>query len=410
MTQAAPLTLLSPTAMECPFPTYDAMREESPIYRDAGTGFLVVTRYEDIKAIAADPATFSNKTGLLGQRTSAAQKQVAELYATEGFAPIDTLVTNDPPSHKRYRSLVDKVFSPVRIKEAEAAIVELINELIAAFPQEPFDFVPAFSIPLPVRIIARQLGVPQDREADFKRWSDALIGSANQGLTSEQELENARTIVEMQQFFRDMVRRTREAPDGTLLSALANTEGDEGLMSEAEVVSLLMQILVAGNETTTNATAAAVLRLAQNAELQARLRAEPSLVPVFVEEVLRLDAPLQGLFRRATCAAEVGGVPVPEGSILDIRWGAGNRDERRYACPDAVDLDRKNPSQHLAFGFGIHFCIGNQLARAELRNGITGLLERSATIRLADVAEPVVRTPHFFAHGLRSLMIDFHRR
>lgn len=402
-----PLSLLSQETMAFPFPVYDAMRAESPVYRDAVTGFLVVTRYEDVKQIAADPQTFSNKTGLLGQRASLAKEEVSKLYQEHGFPPIDTLVTNDPPDHRRYRSLVDKVFSARRVKDAEPAIQAAIDELIDGFPTESFDFGERFATALPVRIIAEQLGVPRERSVDFKRWSDALINSANQGLSYEQEIDCAKGIVEMQAFFRDEVAKARANPSGSLLSALANTENDFGEeMSVAEVVSLLQQVLVAGNETTTNATASGLYRLTQDPQLQARLRTAPDLIPTFVEEVLRLDSPLQGLFRRATRDTDIGGIPVPEGAILNIRWGAANRDPSQWEHATELDLDRSR-IPHVAFGYGIHFCIGNQLARSEMRLAFQRLLAGSSSITLADGPEAVTRLPHFIAYGVRRLMIDF---
>jgi cytochrome P450 len=400
-------TMASPEVMVCPFAAYDEIRESTPAYIDPVTGFYVVTRFADIRAIAADPGSFSNRTGILTRRTTSAKEEIEALYVSEGVPHINTLVSNDPPDHRRYRALVDKVFSTLRVRSAEASIQAATDEMIDAFPVGHFDFGQAFAIALPVRIIAEQLGVPPERGADFKRWSDALLEAANQGLTHEQELAAARTIIEMQKYFRDMTAATRAAPDDSLLSALANTVVDDVPLCETEVVALLQQILVAGNETTTNALASGMLRLVDDPVLQAELRADPGLIPNFCEEVLRLDSPLQGLFRRATRATEIGGVTVPEGAILDLRWGAGNRDERHFAAAEKVDLTRKNPSQHLAFGFGIHFCIGNQLARAELRIAFTRLLARSSNIRLANIADAVDRRPHFIAYGVRRLMIVF---
>ncbi|MFW3895143.1 cytochrome P450 [Pseudomonas bharatica] len=401
-----PISMTDPKVMGCPFSAYDAVREQQEIYVDPVSGFYVVTRYDDVKAIADDPHTFSNSTGQLGTRSQQASQKVAQLYRSEGFLHVDTLVTNDPPSHTRYRSLVDKAFNALRIRSAEGTILSVTNGLIENFPEGPFDFAQAFSIPLPVRMIAEQLGIPAEKGADFKRWSDALLQQSNPALNEQQMLDVAKVVIEMQNFFAQMIRATREQPTGTLLSDLANLDIDGEPLSEGELVSILMQLLVAGNETTTNTLSAAVLRLAQDPDLQDHLRKNPQQIRNFYEEVLRLDAPLQGLFRRATKATQVGTTAIPEGAILNLRWGAGNRDPQRYENRDQLDLDRKAVTQHLAFGHGIHFCLGNQLARAELRIGLTRLLEETTSIRLADCEDNVVRPPHFIAYGISKLMIE----
>lgn len=404
-----PITMTDPKVMGCPFPAYDTLREEKDIYIDPVTGFYVITRYDDLKAIADDPHTFANNTGQLGSRSQSASQKVGELYSKEGFLHVDTLVTNDPPSHTRYRSLVDKAFNALRIRSAEGTILAVTNALIDKFPNGPFDFAEAFSIPLPVRMIADQLGIPPDLGPDFKRWSDALLQQASPNLSEDEMLAVAKVVVQMQQFFAKMIRDSREKPSGTLLSDLANLDVDGQLLSEGELVSILMQLLVAGNETTTNTLSAAVLRLAEDPALQDQLRKNPDQIRNFYEEVLRLDAALQGLFRRATKDTQVGTTAIPAGAILNLRWGAGNRDPQRYENRNEVDLERKAITQHLAFGHGIHFCLGNQLARAELRIGLSRLLKETTSFRLADVPDNVVRPPHFIAYGISKLMIEITR-
>ncbi|MBV7495081.1 cytochrome P450 [Pseudomonas sp. PDM24] len=404
-----PITMTDPKVMTCPFHAYDTLREEKDIYIDPVTGFYVITRYDDLKTIADDPQTFANNTGQLGSRSQSASQKVGELYSREGYLHVDTLVTNDPPSHTRYRSLVDKAFNALRIRSAEGTILAVTNALIDKFPDGPFDLAEAFSIPLPVRMIAEQLGIPPELGPDFKRWSDALLQQASPNLSEDEMLAVAKVVVQMQQFFAKMIRDTREKPSGTLLSDLANLDIDGQRLSEGELVSILMQLLVAGNETTTNTLSAAVLRLAEDPALQDHLRKNPDQIRNFYEEVLRLDAALQGLFRRATKDAQVGTTAIPAGAILHLRFGAANRDPQRYDNRNEVDLQRKAITQHLTFGHGIHFCLGNQLARAELRIGLSRLLETTTSLRLADVPDNVVRPPHFIAYGISKLMIEITR-
>ena len=335
--------------------------------------------------------------------------QIEQMFRDAGFPTVDTIVTSDPPVHRRYRSLVDKVFTPRRVRDMENEIAALVDKLIAAFPAEPFDFCDRFAMPLPMTIIGDQLGLKQDRYGDFKRWSDASVDMADPGRSPEKQVSDASAAIEMRTFFCGEFRRVREKPEETLLSALANTGDDtDALMSENELSYLLQILLAAGNETTTHAIGSAMLRLVQDSELQDRLRADPTLIPAFVEEVLRLDAPLQGLFRIATKDTSIGDVEIAKGSVINIRMGAGNRDPRQYGCVADVDLKRGRPT-HLTFGFGIHHCIGSQLARSELRLAFEKLLAGSTSITIADVPDAIVSRPHFVAYGPRSLMIEFVR-
>lgn len=404
-----PMTLATPEAMSCPFDIYEEMRSASPAYLDAVTGFYVVTRYDDIKEVASDHARFSSSFDPTAFGAGVSE-EVRRMYDDAGFPRQESvLVSLDPPEHRRQRTLVDKVFSPKRVRDAEPGIKAVIDELIDGFPSGVFDFCEQFAVPLPVRIIADQLGLSDKRLADFKRWSDASVDQVQQGRTREKIIQDTLSIIEMRQFFCGEIRAKRQQPDTSLLSALANSENEAGeLMTEHEISLLLQLLLSAGNETTTHATGSAMYRLAQDAELQTRLRSEPSLIPTFIEEVLRLDTPLQGLFRTAREATTIGGVPVPKGSIVNIRFGAGNRDQSQYACAGEVDLSRGR-SNHLAFGHGVHFCIGSQLARAELRLAFDGLLSRSKRIRLADVPEPLERIPHFVTYGPRRLLLEYEK-
>ena len=402
------LTMASHEAMTCPFDTYDAMREQSPAYLDAATGMFVVTRYDDLREVMGNPAVFSNKFGIAAMRTGVSE-QIDQMNEEAGIHHAEVLVTSDPPRHKSHRTMVDKVFSSRRVREMEPAISHLIDELIAAFPEGPFDFHDHFAMLLPMRIIADQLGLPRDRYDDFKRWSDASVDTADPSRSPEKQLEDARTTIEMRSFFIKEINKARENPSDNLLSALANAENDDGETLTPNELSLLLQVvLAAGNETTTHALGSAVLRLAQDPELQTNLRDGPDMIPTFIEEVLRLDAPLQGLFRRATQDTRIGDVPIPAEAMINIRFGAGNRDPEQFPFPANLDMERGR-TNHLTFGFGIHHCIGSQLARAEMRIAIEKLLDGSKEIRLEDVSDAILRRPHFLAYGPRKLMLEFDR-
>lgn len=401
------ITFSDPAVLACPFPAYKTLREEAPVYLDPVTGMYVVTRYDDLRAIAADPETFANNTGQLLGRRAAATEEGTEMLEKAGYPEVNTLVTNDPPDHRRYRSLVDMAFSIKRIAAIKPRITEIANKLIDAFPHEPFDFVKSFAIWLPMQMIAEQLGVPPEMGGTFKRWSDATIEATDPRITHDRHLECSRIKLEMNRFLWTRGEELRIRPDDTLISDIANLTLDNRLLTRAEFCSLLVQLLVGGNETTTSALASGMYHLAAKPELQARLRASPDKIKAFCEEVLRLESPLQGLWRRATKATTVGGVEIPEGAILNIRWAAGNRDSKMFPDPENIDLDRLNHNQHLTFGHGIHYCIGNQLGRAELQLGFAALLARSRNLRLAHGEEGVDRLVHFMAYGPTRLMVEF---
>jgi cytochrome P450 len=399
----APISMADPAVVGCPFAAYDALRESAPVHLDPKTGMYVVTLYEDIKAICADTATYSNDTRQLTNRETPAKAEIERLLAEADFLPVPTLITNDPPAHRPYRTLVDKAFNPRRVKAIETRIAEIADTLIDDFPAGPFDFVQAFAIPMPIRMIAEQLGVPTDMAETFKRWSDATLEQADFGITPERQVAAMKAQIEMFHFFWDKAQDLRAQPTDLLFSDIANAQIDGRPIDRHELTSILTQLLVAGNETTTNSLAACAHRLATDQPLQDRLRAEPAGVHTFVEEMLRLEAPIQGLFRRATRPATLRGIDVPEGAILNLRWGSGNRDPRQFDRPAEIDLARGNAATHLTFGLGIHYCIGNQLGRAELRRSVKRLLARTRAIRLDPAEGASERIVHFFAYGFRRL-------
>ncbi len=268
------------------------------------------------------------------------------------------------------------------------------------------EFVKQFAIPLPLNIICDQLGVARDDHLAFKAGSDAMLAVADPLTPAAKMLDYVRDIIRMQHILARRVELVRQKPDDTIFSIVANNEVDGELLTVGMMVNLFQNILVAGNETTTNALGNALQILIDDAALRERLRADGSreLVRNFVEEALRLRAPLQGFFRVVTRDTELGGVKIPAGSTVMLRWGAGGLDPAQYECPEELQLARKAITQHMAFGHGLHFCIGNQLARAEMRAAFEAIVTRWPNVRLAD-GDAVERLPAFFAHGPRRMHI-----
>lgn len=389
-----------------PFPTYDKLRKEQPVFHDPDTGHYVLTRYEDVRKALMNPSVLSNRTPFLGDRWT---PEANAMFERDGWLPMDTLVSNDPPDHKVYRKLVDKVFTTGKVTGLEPRIGEIITDLIDGFiDRDEIDFLEEFAIPLPMYVIAEQLGVRREDRARFKIWSDAAIETTGP-VTPERELDLARVIIDMQQYMAHEIERVRAEPDELLLSRLANLDSDGRKLNDRELQSLILQILVAGNETTTTTLASGMRILIEQPELAAVVRADPSLAKMLGEEVLRTATPLQCLWRTALADVEFGGVTVPAGSIVEVRFGAANRDPALFGCPADVDLQRKNASSHLAFGAGIHMCVGNQLARGELRLAFQALTQRLTGLRFSRGDASCLPLSGYVPYGLRELWMSFDR-
>jgi cytochrome P450 len=403
---AKPISFIDNDVLKCPFAAYQTLRDEQPVYLDPTTGMYVITRYEDLKAIARDPVLFSNMTNQFSNRESPVKPQIDAMYREHDLEPVPAMVDNDPPQHTAIRKLVDYAFRVSRINALQDYIEDLCNELIDKFiARGEVEIVSELAIPLPVTIIADQLGIERERIKDFKRWSDALIFSADINISPERMLEVNRDVLEMRLYLAQKVEEMRRSPRDNITSDLAQALLDGKPLEMKLIVSVISGLLVAGNETTTATIALGTQYLIESG-LEDTLRANPDRIPAFVEECLRLATPLQAQFRRATAATEIHGVKIPKDAILMMRYGAGNRDERRFECPEEIRLDRSGGNQHLTFGFGTHFCVGNALARAELRTAFTVMLQRMKNLRLAGEPELII---HSFARGLARLPVWFDR-
>jgi cytochrome P450 len=410
-TNEPPITFADSTVQQCPFHAYDRLREEAPVYKDPVTGHYVLTRYEDVRRATLSAKTFSNKTGLGATRDSAARAETDAIYDAYGWRPMDTMVSNDPPSHRFYRSLVDKAFTPAKITDLEPRINEIVNELIDRFIDKPeVEFLTEFGIKLPMIVIAEQLGVAKEDMDRFKMWSDVSVESQDPTMTYEREIEVTHIITQMQQYMAATIERLRKAPDGMLLSRLIEADIDGRRLDLRELMSILQQLLVAGNETTTATLAGGVKLLIDYPALTPQLRAQPELMRAFVEEALRVMTPIQTMFRRAIEDIEIRGVTIPKGSLVEVRFGAANRDPVNYSTPSCPDLSRSNAGTHLAFGVGPHLCIGNQLARGELRLAFKALIDRMDNFRPSRGEASYAYTPLYISYGLTKLWMTFDKR
>lgn len=404
-----------------PYEAYQTLRDEAPVYHVPELNVHVITRYDLLRQATMDTKTFSSKfDGFLqeSQRiafANATPEVQAELTRLMG-AMIDvppTMLTLDEPEHTQYRSLVNKLFTASQIKNAEPAVQGVIDDTISKFGDATsIDYVDAFAGPVPLRIIADRLGVPEQDRAFF---DDAAAAAASAlrltPLPGEEMVRRAQLALDLQQLCVRLIEERRLDPQDDMITILANSKlGDEDReLTHGECISILNQFLVAGHETTASAFSWGMLLLCKNPELQDQLRDNPELTKTFVEETLRMEAPVQGLPRLVTKDTELGGVALPAGSMVMLRYGAANRDGRQFEEPDTVDLHRKRAGAQLAFGSGVHFCIGAPLARQELNLGFPALLRHGKNFRLNPNKPAPAAEASFILRNLPHLHVEFDR-
>jgi len=400
--------------LQCPFPHYAQMRNEQPVMLIESLGMYLVTRHDLVLGILRDPGTYSSMFGGASMpMPPEARAKMARVIA-DGYPRVPTMLTADMPDHTRYRRLVSKAFTPKVIAELEPVIRAIAIKLIDSWIDSgSIEFVEQFGVPLPVEVIAHALNVPESRMADFKRWSDDSIAGIGTNISLEQRLEAERGVNEYQHYFAaEFAKRTTDPQDDLLTALLqARIDDDDGEVTDkrpldmAEMLSIVQQLLVAGNETTTKLLTETMRLLANDPEQWRRLRQDPSRASSVIEEALRLSTPTQGMFRIATRNHELDGVHIPAGARLVIVFASANRDESIYTDADAFDPDRTGLREHLAFGKGIHFCLGAALSRLEGRVALEELARRldSSTLTHTNRFEYF---PSFLLRGLTRLELD----
>jgi cytochrome P450 len=397
---------LDPAVVETPFEFHRALREQSPVYEVPGIGLVLVSTYAGVLEVLSDPRRFSSSSGPAVGGMLPPPRVLAAM--AKGYPQVDTLITCDPPQHIRYRSLVSRAFSGRRVAGMEDYIRGVARELLRGFVREgTIDLVPSFAVPLPLSVIADQLGVPRSDMALFKKWSDDAVAPLGGMIGEDRAVECAESIVEFQHYMAEKIAERRRAPKDDILSDLISARLDGAApLDVPEMLSILQQFLVAGNETTTNLIASAMMLLGQNPDQLALLRANPGLVPNMVEEAVRLESPVQSLFRLATEDTTVQGTPVRKGARIVVMYASANRDASVFPEPDRFDVRRENAKQNLAFGRGEHFCIGVALARKEAAIAFETLLEGTRDLRLSPGKNDFAHVPSFILRGLKQLFID----
>jgi cytochrome P450 len=395
-----------PAVLESPFAYNARLRHEAPVHRDAATGVFLVSCYAHAVEVLKRHEIFSNRfaAAMGASQVRAEVRAVAE----RGWPVVDTMLTADPPEQRRFRTLVNKAFSARRVEALAPRMRALCDELIDGFCSAgTVELREHFAVPLPLILIAEQLGVPREDLPRFKRWSDGFVAQLGQMASSEEQLTAAERIVEFQHYFAKTLAQRAEHPEDDIISELvhARVEGERPL-DTAESLSILQQLLVAGNETTASTICEGMWLLVTHPEELSKLRANPALVPNLVEEVLRLSTPTANMWRVVKEDTELGGVAIPKGAFLLVRFASANRDEAIFPDPDRFDVARRNAAEHLAFGLGVHHCLGAQLARRELGCAFERLIARLPGVRLT-AGQTLRHPPNMLLRGLESLRLDF---
>lgn len=410
-------SLFDPETLKCPFPFYERLRAEAPVYLVPGFGIYLVSTYELIRDVVKNTAAWSSAVAAgappaqLTRQDDEIMRRIHEILASDVKLE-QTLLSVDPPEHAKHRTLVNKVFAASRVKTLVPYIEGIVARLIDRFIDDGrCEFMEAFAEPLPLIIIREQLGIPDEDEAFFNRAATAAAEVLSMvPPTPERALERVQLNHDLQKYFLAKCEERRRDPREDMLTILVQSlyEGERPLR-DGEILSILQQFLVAGHETTTSALGAGMKLLIEHPDQLEMLRADPSLIPNFVEEVLRLSTPVQGLMRIATQDTQLGGVDMPKGTVIMLRYGAANRDEKVFDEPERMDVCRGNANRQLAFGSGVHACVGAPLARQEMISAFEAIIRRMKDFRLdPDAAEPE-NDPSFLLMGLNNLHITFSR-
>jgi cytochrome P450 len=398
---------------------YQAMRDQDPVYYDEKLGMYLVTRYEDVCEVLRDPITYSDKMGYDKMYGGPFREEFMEILERDGGGFFHDAIKDDPPAHTRVRRLMEKAFTAHRVKTLEPGITKVIVDLIESMLDQAeggkiVDGVKLFSVPTTIRIICEQLGVPHANADDIHRWSGAVTAQISGMQNRESMLANAAQVCELQNFIIAEMKAREAEPREDMISDIVHATLEDGSkLTFKEAVSLIRANIIAGNDTTTTGLSNLLFLLATRPDIFKTLQDvadDERQLNRFVEELLRYAPPVQGLAKMAIKEVELGGKKLPAGAHLLVLYAAGNDDEREFACPRDFDITRPNLAKQVAFGVGVHRCIGIALARMEVKVAARELARRIASIELAIPADEVQYLPTVAVHGIKALPLKLTRR
>lgn len=398
--------LFTPDASANPYPLYARLRAEEPVCRIEPQGWWAVSRYADVVTVLKNHELFSSEVHLERIRTAHIDEESLRGLST---LRARSIIRSDPPAHTRLRRLVTSAFTPKAVARLEAWVRQIANECLdRILEKDAFDIVEDLAAVLPVNVIAEMLGVDHARRNDFRRWSNDDIEATQITRLPAADPGRLAGLVrsrqEMTKYFEELIEERRAAFRDDLLSDLVRAESEEARIDPEEMVRLAITLLVAGTETTTHLIGTGTYLLLEHPDALAALRADPTLIPSFIEEVLRYEGPVQSLLRCTTADVTLSGVTIPKGQIVMPLVGSANRDPAQFQDPDRFDV-RRDARGHVTFGFGIHFCVGAPLSRVEGRITFEEMLRRLPAFSRVD-AKPDW-SPSSMLHGLRSLRVRF---
>ncbi len=403
-----------------PYPYYDYLREHGPVWREPHHGVVMVTGYDEAIAVLNDTATFSNCNTVSGPFAKFSVpiegddiSEIIEQHRDE-LPFSDQLPSFDPPKHTAHRALLMRLITPKRLRENEEFMWRLADRQLDEFIERgACEFVGDYANPFTLLVIADLLGVP---EADHSTFREELQGNKHKNRAHESKDGTVahKPLEFLYDRFTAFIEDRRREPRGDVMTDLATATFPDGTLPEVHDVMLIAaNLFAAGQETTARMLGTALRRLGEEPELQRLLRDERERIPTFIEEVVRIESPIQGNFRLARRRTEVGGVEIAPGTTLMVLEGAANRDPRQFGCPAEMQLDRANGRQHVGFGFGIHACAGAPLARAEGRVSLERILDRMTDIRVSETehgpagARRYTYSPIYMLRGLEALHLEF---
>jgi len=401
---------LEDACFQNPYAFYKMLRDDYPVYQLAN-GIYCISRYEDIVNVARDTDRFSSKHQGAMLRLQPWQS-IAELsdkldaLGDRGVLPSGVLATADPPEHRRDRKIGQSVLNPSVIKSLEGEVESLAREMMNEFLSGgKVEFMNQFAWRLPMRLVIRILGLPEEDLPTVKRGCMSAISLLSGSATRAELLQTAAVS---QGFFRycwrDYLKAKRQPGDHLVARFAAAAADPTNDFTDQHAVSAMHQLLIAGSDSSATTMGNAVKMMLENPEIERQLRDDPEMIPAFVEEVLRLDSAFQGHFRWTKTDCELHGVPLPQGSRIFLMWASGNRDERFWDNPETIEIGRKNGRKHLTFGHGVHGCLGRELARMEIRIVLRELLARTRKLRIVGDA-PFIAS--MFARTLVQLPLEF---